>query len=59
MSAYLLDKIAREDKFRFGIHVRRGSLWVGAHWSPYNRGLCINIVPCVTVWIAWPGGRAP
>lgn len=42
-----------------GVLFRLASFWVGAHWSPYNRRLCINPVPCVTVWIAFAGGRVP
>lgn len=39
---------------------RLGSAWVGGgHWSPYNRRLCINVLPFVTVWVALPGGNAP
>lgn len=42
-----------------GILLRWGSVWVGAHWSTANRRLCVNLVPCVTLWITLPGGRAP
>lgn len=42
-----------------GLIVRLGSAWVGVHWSPYNRRFCINLLPCVTVWIALPGGKEP
>lgn len=42
-----------------GLIFRLGSAWVGAHWSPYNRRLCINPLPFVTVWIALPGGKTP
>jgi len=38
---------------------RLGSLWIGAHWSPANKRLCINLIPCVTLWIVWPGGVVP
>jgi hypothetical protein len=44
---------------KVGIICRLASLWVGLHWSPYNRRLCINLVPCVTVWVALKGGVAP
>lgn len=44
---------------RCGIICRLGSAWVGVHWSPYNRRLCINVVPCVTVWVTLPGGNVP
>ncbi len=42
-----------------GLIARLGSLWVGAHWSPYNKRLCINLIPCVTWWMIWEGGKRP
>lgn len=42
-----------------GLLLRWGSAWIGVHWSTANRRLCINVVPCVTLWITLPGGRAP
>jgi len=38
---------------------RLGSLWVGAHWSSINKRLCVNFLPCVTLWLVWPGGNIP
>lgn len=46
-------------KVRFGLLLRWESLWIGAHYSPYNRRWCINLVPFVTIWIALRGGRTP
>lgn len=42
-----------------GLLFRWSSLWVGAHYSPYNRRWCINLVPCLTLWITLKGGRVP
>lgn len=42
-----------------GVLMRAGSFWVGTHWSGRNKRLCVNIVPCVTVWFTWPGGARP
>ncbi|AGR48101.1 hypothetical protein SmphiM12_469 [Sinorhizobium phage phiM12] len=42
-----------------GVLFRLGSLWIGAHWSPHNKRLCLNLIPCVTVWITLPGGITP
>lgn len=42
-----------------GLIFRLGSGWVGYHWSPYNRRLCVNFLPFVTVWIAFEGGKTP
>lgn len=44
---------------RWGLMLRAGSAWVGAHWSGYNKRLCVNILPCSTVWIIGEGGKAP
>ena len=44
---------------RIGLLCRWGSFWLGWHWSPYNRRLCVNLVPCCTIWIALPDGRVP
>lgn len=44
---------------KWGILFRWRSLWIGAHWSPYNRRLCVNAVPMITLWIVWPGGISP
>lgn len=35
---------------------RKGSLWIGAHWSPKNRRWCINLLPCVTIRVVLKGG---
>lgn len=35
---------------------RKGSLWIGAHWSPKNRRWCINLLPCVTIRVVLEGG---
>lgn len=42
-----------------GVLFRWGSLWVGAHYSARNRRWCINLVPCVTLWITLAGGKTP
>ncbi len=35
------------------------ALWVGAHYSRHNRRWCINLLPCLTVWVTLPGGKEP
>lgn len=44
---------------KFGLLFRFGSFWVGAHWSRRNRRLCVNPIPCVTIWITLKGGTPP
>lgn len=45
--------------FKAGLLFRKESLWVGVHYSTYNKRWCINLVPCVTLWITRPGGNTP
>ena len=45
--------------WRLWFVVRPGSLWIGVHWSPGNRRLCINLVPCLTIALVFPGGIDP
>lgn len=42
-----------------GVLFRWSSFWIGAHWSPFNKRLCINFVPCVTVWLVASDGVTP
>lgn len=44
---------------KYGILFRTVSWWVGAHWSPVNKRLCVNIVPMVTIWFTLKGGQVP
>lgn len=44
---------------KVGLLLRLGSFWVGAHWSQANKRLCVNLLPCVTVWFTLPGGKTP
>jgi hypothetical protein len=44
---------------RIGVKFQLGGLWVGAHYSTYNRRLCVNVLPCCTVWITLKDGIAP
>lgn len=44
---------------KWGILCRWQSWWVGAHWSPYNKRLCVNLIPLVTVWFTVKGGVTP
>jgi hypothetical protein len=44
---------------RCGLKFQLGGVWIGAHYSPYNRRWCINLIPCVTVWVTLKGGKVP
>lgn len=43
----------------FGLCIQPGGVWVGAHWSKHNRRLCVNLLPCVTLWFTAVGGKQP
>jgi len=45
--------------WRWGIIARLGSFWVGVHYSKRNKRWCVNPVPCITFWLAAPGGHVP
>lgn len=45
--------------YRVGILWQPGGLWVGVHYSPFCKRYCINLIPCVTLWIAKPDGKIP
>jgi len=36
---------------QMGILFRLQSFWIGIHYSKYNNRLCINILPCITIWV--------
>lgn len=42
-----------------GVLLNPNGLWIGAHYSPYNKRWCINLIPCVTIWVAFKGGNTP
>lgn len=44
---------------KFGLLFKIESWWVGIHWSPYNKRLCINLLPMFTIWIAAQDGKVP
>jgi hypothetical protein len=48
-----------EVKMKAGILFRPGSVWIGAHWSPGNKRLCVNVIPFVTFWFTLKGGKTP
>lgn len=45
--------------YAFGLLFNSGAWWVGAHYSRHDKRLCVNLIPCLTVWVALPGGKLP
>lgn len=54
-----IPKLWASQKWRAGVLLRWGSVWIGAHWSPTNKRLCVNLIPFITVWVCPPGGITP
>lgn len=44
---------------KFGFLFQKGGIWIGVHYSEYNKRYCINLIPCFTIWVCKPGGKAP
>lgn len=44
---------------KIGILYQPGALWIGAHYSPFCKRWCINIIPLITFWIMLEGGKEP
>jgi len=42
-----------------GILFRLRSFWIGVHYSDNTKRFCINLIPCVTVWVILKDGVAP
>lgn len=42
-----------------GVLFNKHALWVGLHYSPYNKRWCLNLLPCLTVWFTKAGGTVP
>ncbi len=51
--------MTRTTTLQCGLLLRLSSFWVGVHWSAFDRRFCINLLPCVTLWITLPGGHLP
>lgn len=44
---------------KIGILIRLASFWIGIHYSIKCKRLCINLLPCITIWITFKGGYKP
>lgn len=42
-----------------GVLFNPRAFWIGAHYSIYNRRVCINVLPMLTIWITFKGGVIP
>lgn len=44
---------------KWGVLFNTSALWIGVHYSPYNRRYCVNLLPCATIWFTTKCGKAP
>ncbi len=44
---------------KIGLKFKLGSFWIGWHWSGYNKRLCLNLIPCMTIFFVLKGGNLP
>jgi len=45
--------------YRTGILFRLASFWIGIHYSKSCKRWCLNLIPCVTLYINKPNGVLP
>ena len=46
-------------KSKYGLLINKNSLWVGIHYSNFNKRWCINIFPMITIWFIKKSGKKP
>lgn len=46
-------------KHKVGVLLNWHAGWIGWHYSEHHKRLCINLIPCVTLWWTKPGGTLP
>lgn len=51
--ALLHMQVKREHRGGWGIKFNKYAWWLGAHYSEYNKRLCITVLPCVTLFIVF------
>lgn len=42
-----------------GLLLNWRAFWVGWHYSEHHRRLCVNVLPCITIYYVKPGGVIP
>lgn len=45
--------------YKVRILFRLASFWIGIHYSKSCKRWCINLIPCVTLWITTNDGHIP
>lgn len=42
-----------------GTRFNWNAVWIGMHYSKYNKRTCLNLIPFVTFWVVFAGGTPP
>lgn len=42
-----------------GVLFRLKSFWIGVHYSDHTKRFCINLIPCITIWVILKDGVVP
>ena len=45
--------------YTVGYKIQKGGVWIGVHYSEWNKRFCINLIPCITIWVVRPNGDIP
>lgn len=59
MSVSLWSHRNKRDGWACGLLYNEHALWIGVHYSAYNRRYCINVLPFLTFWYSRAGGKEP
>lgn len=43
---------------KIGMLFNLNSFWIGVHYSSFFKKYCINLIPCVTIWIVLPQNKS-
>ena len=43
---------------KIGMLFNLSSFWIGVHYSCFFKKYCINLIPCVTIWIVLPQNKS-
>lgn len=50
---------AEANQNMIGVLFNPWAWWLGVHYSPFNRRVCVTLIPMLTLWFTFRGGRAP
>ncbi len=51
--------LKEKEIMKIGILFKLANFWIGFHYSEKCNRVCINIIPCVTIWITLENDIVP